>query len=96
VCDASAGLLHIAAATGQVRVVADRIAGTPMMFCSNGAIAGDGTVYFTDSSRHFGIEHWRGEIMAHTGTGRLLRRTPDAIHTGRPCEPRVTGKHPAA
>jgi sugar lactone lactonase YvrE len=76
VCDARAGLLHVAAATGQLRVVADRIAGTPMVFCNNGAIAGDGTVYFTDSSRHFGIEYWRGELMAHTGTGRLLRRTP--------------------
>lgn len=77
VCDARAGLLHVATSTGQVRVVADKIADVPMVFCNNSAVARDGSVYFTDSSRHFGIDHWRAELMAHTGTGRLLRRTPD-------------------
>jgi sugar lactone lactonase YvrE len=33
-------------------------------------------VYFSDSSRRFGINHWRGDILEHSGTGRLLRRDP--------------------
>ena len=77
VCDAKRGLLHVDVATGQVDTLADRVDGVPMLFCNNAAVAADGTVYFTDSSTHFGVDHYRGEIMAHTGTGRLLRRSPD-------------------
>ncbi|HEY3629450.1 MAG TPA: SMP-30/gluconolactonase/LRE family protein [Jatrophihabitantaceae bacterium] len=77
VCDAKRGLLHVEVPTGRVTVVADTIDGAPMVFCNNGAIAADGTVYFSDSSTRFGIDHWRGELLAHTGTGRMLRRTPD-------------------
>jgi sugar lactone lactonase YvrE len=47
-----------------------------MLFCNNAAIARDGTIYFSDSSRRFGIDHWRAEVMEHSGTGRLFRLTP--------------------
>jgi sugar lactone lactonase YvrE len=77
VCDARRGLLHVSASTGLVRVLADRVDGVPMLFCNNAAVAGDGTVYFSDSSTRLGVDHYRGELMAHSGTGRLLRRTPD-------------------
>jgi sugar lactone lactonase YvrE len=40
------------------------------------AVAPDGTVYFSDSSRRFGIDHWRADLLEHSGTGRLLRRDP--------------------
>lgn len=76
VCDARRGLLRVDVATGQVTVLADALGEEPMRFCNNSDIAEDGTIYFTDSSKHYGIDHWRGEVMAHTGTGRLLRRTP--------------------
>ena len=37
----------------------------------------DGSVYFSDSSRRFGIDHWRAELFEHSGTGRLVRLSPD-------------------
>jgi hypothetical protein len=59
-----------------VEVLVDRVAGEPMRFCNNAAVAGDGTVYFSDSSRRFGIDQWRADLLEHSGTGRLLRREP--------------------
>jgi hypothetical protein len=47
-----------------------------MRFCNNADVAADGTIWFSDSSRRFGIEHWRAEMLEHSGTGRLLRREP--------------------
>src|SRR6476646_3046216 len=50
VCDARKGLLRVDVRTGAIVHVTDRVAGVPMMFCNNAAIAGDGTVWFSDSS----------------------------------------------
>jgi len=47
------------------------------VFCNNAAVASDGTVYFTDSSRRFGIDNWRDDLIEQTAGGRLLRRSPD-------------------
>lgn len=77
VCDARRGLLAVDAGTGAVEVLVDRVAGAPLRFCNNAAVAADGTVYFSDSSRRFGIDHWRADLLEHSGTGRLLRRDPD-------------------
>jgi sugar lactone lactonase YvrE len=77
VCDARRGLLAVDPVTSAVEVLVDRVAGEPMRFCNNAAVAADGTVYFSDSSRRFGIDHWRADLLEHSGTGRLLRRDPD-------------------
>jgi sugar lactone lactonase YvrE len=77
VCDARLGVLHVDHRTGKVITVIDRIGGVPMMFCDNSAITADGTTYFTDSSQRFGLDHYKADLLAHTGTGRLFRRTPD-------------------
>jgi sugar lactone lactonase YvrE len=77
VCDAKRGLLRVEAESGRVEPLLEEIAGSPMRFCNNAAVARDGTIYFSDSSRRFGIEHWRAELFEHSGTGRLLRRTPE-------------------
>ncbi len=77
VCDARLGVLHVDPKSGAVRTLLDRIDGQDMVFCNNAALGRDGTVYFTDSSRHYGIDHWKAELLAHTGTGRLFRRSPD-------------------
>jgi sugar lactone lactonase YvrE len=77
VCDARLGVLRVDPDTGRVLRLVDRVGGVPMVFCNNGALAADGTTYFTDSSRHFGIDHYKGELLAHSGSGRLFRRTPD-------------------
>ncbi len=77
VCDARRGLLLVDPRTGAVGELATEVEGVPMLFCNNAAVGPDGTVWFTDSSRRFGIDHWRADIMEHSGTGRLLRRDPD-------------------
>src|SRR2546421_2144965 len=71
VCDAKRGLLAVHA--GGI----EELTAEPMLFCNNAAVGADGTVWFTDTSRRFGIDHWRADIIEHSGTGRLLRRDPD-------------------
>lgn len=77
VSDAVRGLLRVDPASGAVDVLADEAAGTPILFCNNAAVASDGAVYFSDSSRRFGIAHWRADVLEHSCTGRLLRCDPD-------------------
>jgi sugar lactone lactonase YvrE len=73
VCDAQRGLLRVDPSDGEIEVLASEGIGV----CNNAAIGSDGTVYFSDSSQRFGLEHWRADLLEHSGTGRLLRRTPD-------------------
>ncbi|MFT3925002.1 MAG: SMP-30/gluconolactonase/LRE family protein [Myxococcales bacterium] len=77
VCDAKRGLLRVAADTGEIELLAESAQGERLGFCNNAAIAADGTIYFSDSSRRFGIEHWRADVLEHSASGRLLRRTPN-------------------
>lgn len=81
VCDAHRGLLQVDPGSGAVEVLADSVDGTRMRFCNNAAIASDGTVWFSDSSREHGIEDWRSDIVMATRSGRLLRRDPDGAVT---------------
>lgn len=76
VCDAERGLLRVDTGDGTVRILADSVAGEPLRFCSNAVCLSDGSVYFTVSSRRYPLEHWIGDIVEHTGTGRLLRLAP--------------------
>ncbi len=76
VCDAERGLLRVDTDDGTVRILADSVAGEPLRFCSNVVALSDGSVYFTVSSRRHPLEHWIGDIVEHTGTGRLLRLAP--------------------
>lgn len=77
VCDARRGVLRVSPATGEVAVLVDRVEGRPMEFCNNAAVAADGTIWFSDSSLHFGVERWKDDFVQHTRTGRLVRRDPD-------------------
>jgi sugar lactone lactonase YvrE len=74
VCDARRGLLRVDLDTGAAGRLVSEVDGEPMVFCNNAAVAGDGTVYFSDSSRRFGIDAWQADLLEHSGTGRLLRR----------------------
>ena len=69
VCDARRGLLRVTVESGLVETLVDGLA-----FCNNAAVAPDGTIYFSDSTSRIGIDHWKGELLQHSGTGRLLRR----------------------
>jgi len=77
VCDAHRGLLTVDPRGGAVEVLATEVDGVPMVFCNNAAIGSDGTVWFSDSSKIHGIEHWKSDLVELTRTGRLLRRHED-------------------
>ncbi|KUN05982.1 strictosidine synthase [Streptomyces yokosukanensis] len=81
VCDSERGLLRVdpghGSGHGAVRVLADAVAGERLRFCSNVVALPDGTVYVTASSRRRPLEQWIGDIVEHTGTGRLLRLRPE-------------------
>ena len=75
VCDAKRGLLLVSRQTGEVEVLVPR--GPDLRVCNNAAVAEDGTVYFTDSTSRFDLEYYKADLLEHSGTGRLLRRSPD-------------------
>ncbi|KRF36005.1 SMP-30/gluconolactonase/LRE family protein [Nocardioides sp. Soil805] len=77
VCDAHRGLLVVHVADGTVETLTTQVDGVPMRFCNNAAIAGDGTIWFSDSSTRYGVEQWKDDFVQDTRTGRLLRRDPD-------------------
>lgn len=76
VCDAELGLLRVDLRQGIVRILADSVAGERLRFCSNAVALSDGSVCFTVSSRRYPLDQWIGDIVEHTGTGRLLRLAP--------------------
>jgi sugar lactone lactonase YvrE len=81
VCDAHRGLLRVDTRSGGVEAVADSVDGVRMVFCNNAAIAADGTVWFSDSSRKYGLEDWKSDFVQDTRTGRLLRLDVDGTIT---------------
>lgn len=76
VCDARRGLLRVDPRTGGVEVLAETVEGRRMRFCNNAALGRSGDVWFTDSSRRHGLDHWRDDFVQDTRTGRLLRWHP--------------------
>lgn len=87
VCDARRGLLTVDA-DGNVETMLSEIDGRPMKFCNNADVMPDGTIYFTDSSTRFGFEEWKADLLEHSSTGSVYRRTPDGevtvLASGRP------------
>lgn len=81
VCDALRGVLRVDTATGGVETLAATAAGSPLVFCNNAAVGSDGTVWFSDSSAHHGIDRWKDEMVQVTRTGRLVRLDPDGTTT---------------
>ncbi len=74
ICDAERGLLRLR--DGQLTTLIGK-GEHGLRVCNNAAVADDGTIYFTDSSQRFDLEFWTADIIEHSGTGRLLRRSPD-------------------
>lgn len=77
VCDAARGLLRVDPEVGSVTTLASEADGREFVFTNNAAVAADGTIYFTDTSARFSIDHFKGDLIEHSDTGRLLRRWPD-------------------
>jgi strictosidine synthase len=75
ICDAYRGLLRWDG-TEQPEVLVDEYEGERFAFTNNAAIASDGTIYFTVSSRRFDLANYKLDLMEHSGTGRLFARRP--------------------
>lgn len=80
ICDTERGLLHLDPA-GSLTVLTDTVDGRRMIATNNAAVAKDGTIFFTDSSQHFEVPDFRGDLIEHDPTGRLLKRDPDGTVT---------------
>ena len=81
VCDSPAGLLGVDVETGSIEELVTAVEGEPMKFTNNAAVAADGTIFFSDSSRSYTVAQWKSDLIAHTRSGRLLRRSPDGTVT---------------
>lgn len=80
VADADRGLLALDPYDGGVEPLVTTVNGTRMRFCNNAAVAANGDIWFSDSSRLYGIEHWKKDFVEDTRTGRLLvRRSSGAV-----------------
>src|SRR5689334_21615854 len=77
ICDAYRGLLRLDPRTGTIETLVRSVADTPLRFCSNATGSRDGTLYFTESTTRFDLEHFMGALIEHSATGRLFRRDPD-------------------
>lgn len=77
VADARKGLLAVDRTTGAVERLVDAVDGRRMLFCNNAAVAGNGDIWFSDSSTVHPIDRWRDDFVQHTRTGRLLCRRAD-------------------
>jgi sugar lactone lactonase YvrE len=81
VCASQGGLLAVSLTGERVRVLVERVGGERLGAVNNAAVAPDGTIYFTDSSRRFPIPRWRADLVVRTRSGRLFRRDPDGAVT---------------
>lgn len=81
VCDARRGLLEVQLSNGTVGVLAGKVEGEQLVFCSNVAVGADGTIYFTQASRRYNVDEYRGELLEHSATGRLLRLRDGVVET---------------
>jgi sugar lactone lactonase YvrE len=80
VCDAQKGLLSLSP-SGDVTVLATEHGGIPFRFTNDVDVGADGTLYFTDASSRFGIDHVREDVLEHRGSGRLLAYHPETRTT---------------
>ena len=79
VCDAHRGLLRVDMPTGVISDLVSSVDGRPLRFTNNCAVSRDGTIYFSDSSRYYGLDEFKGDILSHTGSGRVMRRSPAGV-----------------
>jgi len=63
VCASQAGLLAVSLATQHVRILTDEVDGRSLRAVNNAAVAGDGSIFFTDSSQRYPIPRWRADIV---------------------------------
>jgi len=77
IADADKGLLA-ARTDGSLRKLADSANGLDFGFADDVDVAADGTIYLSDASSKFGMEHVMADIIEHGGNGRLIKYEPVA------------------
>ncbi|MEU7144286.1 SMP-30/gluconolactonase/LRE family protein [Nocardia sp. NPDC046473] len=75
ICDSERGLLQLTP-DGALEVLVDEIDGERLPFASNVVRDDDGTIYFSSSTSRYSLAEYMGDILEHSGTGRLFRRDP--------------------
>lgn len=75
ICDFARGLLHWDP-DGDLEVLVDEVDGERFPFASNVVRASDGAIYFSSSTSRYSLHEYMGDLLEHSGTGRLLRRDP--------------------
>lgn len=75
VCNAELGLQLVSPA-GTVETLVDGFDGQRFKFTNNATVGDDGTIYFTDTSTRWGIEHYANDLIEGQTTGRLFARAP--------------------
>ncbi|WP_378729666.1 SMP-30/gluconolactonase/LRE family protein [Nocardia brasiliensis] len=75
ICDFDRGLLELKPG-GELEVLVDEVDGAPLPFASNVVRDDEGTIYFTSSSSRYPLSEYMGDMLEHSGTGRLFRRDP--------------------
>jgi sugar lactone lactonase YvrE len=80
--DAFKGLLSISP-DKKVTVLADKAAGSPILYANAVVVARNGKVYFSDASTRFGARQWGGtfeasilDILEQSATGRVIEYDP--------------------
>lgn len=76
VCNADLGLQRVTV-SGEVSVLADRFEDHPLTLTNNASVAGDGTIYFTESTTRWSLHEYTNDLLEGQTTGRLLARRPD-------------------
>lgn len=76
VCDAYRGLVRVAPDGSRTEVLLDEVDGRRLVVTNNAAVAPDGVIYFSESSRRFDLEHFKADLFEHSATGSLYRFDP--------------------
>jgi sugar lactone lactonase YvrE len=76
VCNADLGLQRVTV-SGEVSVLVDRFEDRPLLLTNNATVAGDGTVYFTDTSTRWSLHEYVNDLLEGQETGRVFARRPD-------------------
>jgi sugar lactone lactonase YvrE len=77
VCDAVRGLLRVEPSSGRIEILVDHIGDEPLIVANNASVGSDGTIYFSQSSHRYGLEHLKADLLEHGEHGRLFRHTTD-------------------
>ncbi|PXX70996.1 sugar lactone lactonase YvrE [Nocardia tenerifensis] len=75
ICDFERGLLQLRPGSA-LEVLVDEVGGKRLPFASNVVRDTDGTVYFSSSTSRYSLAEYMGDLLEHSGTGRLFRRDP--------------------